>query len=153
MMNSRWINLFSISLLFVLTLSCDPEVTDNENELSPPSASLFREWSFSKVQRGCVVNTQSFNRVCSGGCNVLKLTDGTQYSLSNESNNFEQTGTFTLLANDEIIFDPPIFFTEGVGKARMVVLSNVLEFFYRDEVLDCDLSETYIEFVEGGEGG
>lgn len=141
---------FSIALLFFAGPACNP---DDPSNLGPSdSQQIFGEWRESELIRsGCTDANNNYRRPCDD-CNILSLDTEYSFRLSNDDE-LLVIGTYRVVNDTDISFDPSIFDTEGVSSVRYDLIKGAMKFSYTDRNTGCAVIESYlVNTTVGGDG-
>lgn len=134
--------LFTACMVLALILTCDPgpgpEPGFGNNQ------QIFERWRLDEIVRnGCDDANNNFRRPCTE-CHLLIMNTDGSYEMLDEENELIKQGTFRVLNDDDIIFDPSVFTSEFVTSARYSLIRGALKFNYTDDMTECAVTESYL---------
>jgi hypothetical protein len=136
--------LFSLVLLVILFagVGCNPL---NPEDLGPSNnQQIFGEWKLGEILRSrCFDADNNYRRSCED-CHILTLNTEYSFQITNDKDELLSQGTFRVLNETDILFDPGIFTTESVSKARYSLITGAMKFEYTDPMTLCEVTEVYV---------
>lgn len=137
-------SLFPVVLLAVLIagFSCNPQ---NPEDLGPSNnQQMFGDWRFGEIVRsGCDDADNNLRRPCDD-CHNLTLSTEYTFQITNDRDELLSQGTFRVLNETTVLFDPGIFTTEGVSSVRYSLITGAMKFQYTDPMTECEVTELYV---------
>ena len=143
--------LFSLCIVLCLILTCNPG-PGPEPGGAGSGQEIYANWRLSEIIRnGCDDANNNFRRPCTECHLLIMKTDGS-YEMLDPDDNLIKQGSFRLINDEDITFDPSIFTSEFITSARYSLISGALKFDYSDEMTECAVTESYLLTVTGRDG-
>jgi len=138
-------SLRNLTLLFFILFSLSTCKDDSIPEFEQGNnQQIFESWRLDEIiRKGCDDANNNFRRPCVE-CPLLVMNTDNSYYIEGEDQTLLQQGTFRVVDDTEIIFDPGIFTTMGVSNARYSLFKGAIKFDYRDGDTACAVTEAYL---------
>lgn len=105
---------------------------------------IFETWRYHEIiRKGCYDANNNLRRPCLD-CPLLVMKTDNTFHIEDKDQRLLHQGTFRVVDDNEIIFDPGIFTTMGVSMVRYNLRRGSLTFDYTDGNTDCNVTEAYL---------